>query len=134
MMFIILVLIILVAAFNIVSTLTMIVVEKGREIAILVGMGATRRGIMRIFIFDGVAIGLLGLALGIPLGLAVCEVLQRVYTLPAEIYYVSHLPVRLRAMDVLLVSVSALSISFLATLYPAWKAARMNPAEALRYE
>lgn len=134
MMFIILVLIIIVASFNIVSTLMMIVVEKGREIGILISLGATRRAIMRIFIFDGLLIGLLGVALGIPLGLAVCAILQQVYTLPAEIYYVSRLPVRLRAMDVALVAVSALTISFLATLYPAWRAARMNPAEALRYE
>ncbi len=133
-MFIILVLIILVASFNIVSTLTMIVVEKNREIAILKAMGATRRGVMRIFMVDGLIIGLVGTAIGIPLGYAVCEILQHFYTLPPDIYYISHLPVKIKELDVLLVSLSAVIISFLATLYPSWQAAKLNPSEALRYE
>ncbi len=134
MMFIILVLIILVASFNIVGTLTMIVVEKSREIAILKAMGATRRAVMRIFMLDGLVIGGIGTAIGIPLGYLVCYLLQTMYTLPSDIYYISHLPVKIRALDVILVSVSAVTISFVATVYPSWQAARLNPSEALRYE
>jgi len=134
MMFVILVLIILVASFNIVSTLTMTVVEKSREIAILKAMGATRQGVMRIFIIEGLIIGLVGVLLGLPLGYAVCAFLQRFYTLPPDVYYISHLPVRMRSLDITLVSFSAVAISFLATLYPSWQAARLDPAEALRYE
>jgi lipoprotein-releasing system permease protein len=134
MMFIILVLIILVASFNIVGTLTMIVVEKSREIAILKTMGAKRRAVMRIFMIDGLIIGLSGTLIGIPLGYAVCMVLQHYYTLPSDIYYISHLPVKIRLVDVVLVSISAVTISFLATLYPSYRAAQLRPAEALRYE
>jgi lipoprotein-releasing system permease protein len=134
MMFIILVLIILVASFNIVGTLTMIVVEKSREIAILKTMGAKRAAVMRIFMIDGLIIGLSGTLIGIPLGYAVCMVLQHYYTLPSDIYYISHLPVKIRWLDVVLVSLSAVTISFLATLYPSYRAAQLHPAEALRYE
>lgn len=134
MMFIILILIILVASFNIVGTLTMIVVEKSREIAILKAMGAKRLAVMRIFMMDGIIIGLVGTVIGIPLGYGVCELLQNFYTLPSDIYYISYLPVKIRLMDVVLVSVSAITISFLATLYPSYQAAQLNPAEALRYE
>ena len=134
MMFIILILIILVASFNIVGTLTMIVVEKSREIAILKTMGAKQNAIMRIFMIDGIIIGFVGTAIGIPLGYAVCLVLQHFYTLPGDIYYISHLPVTIRSLDVILVAVSAISISFLATLYPSLQAAKLHPAEALRYE
>ena len=134
MMFIILILIILVASFNIVGTLTMIVVEKSREIAILKAMGATQPQVMRIFMVDGLVIGGVGTAIGIPLGLIVCYLLQTFYTLPSDIYYISHLPIRLRWLDIILVSGSAVTISFFATLYPSWQAARLNPSEALRYE
>lgn len=134
MMFIILILIILVASFNIVSTLTMTVVEKSREIAILKAMGATRESIMRIFMLEGLIIGGVGVLLGLPLGLAVCWLLQTFYTLPSDIYYISHLPVKIHTLDVAVVAASAILIGFLATLYPSWQAAKMNPAEALRYE
>ena len=134
MMFIILVLIILVASFNIVSTLTMTVVEKSREIAILKAMGATRESITRIFMLEGVIIGGVGVVLGMPLGLAVCWLLQKFYTLPSDIYYISHLPVKVHVLDVALVSSAAILIGFLATLYPSWQAAKLDPAEALRYE
>jgi lipoprotein-releasing system permease protein len=134
MMFVILVLIILVASFNIVSTLTMTVVEKNREIAILKAMGATRKSIMRIFMLEGLIIGAVGVLLGIPLGLAVCWTLQTFYTLPGDIYYISHLPVKIRSLDVILVASSAIIIGLLATLYPSWQAAKLEPVEALRYE
>ncbi|MFQ5580812.1 MAG: FtsX-like permease family protein [Nitrospiria bacterium] len=134
MMFVILILIILVASFNIVSTLTMTVVEKSREIAILKAMGATRKSITRIFMLEGLIIGGVGVLLGIPLGLSICWVLETFYTLPGDVYYISHLPVKLHAFDVLLVSVSAMAIGLLATLYPSWQAAKLDPVVALRYE
>jgi lipoprotein-releasing system permease protein len=134
MMFIILVLIILVASFNIVSTLTMIVVEKGREIAILKAMGATPGRIMRIFMIDGLVIGLAGVALGVPLGYGASWLIQEYYTLPGDVYYISKIPVKLLWQDVAAVSAAALAISLLATLYPSWRAAKLEPVEALRYE
>ena len=133
-MFIILVLIILVASFNIVSTLMMTVLQKGREIAILKAMGATQKSIMRIFMLEGVLIGAAGVIIGLPLGLLICSLLARFYILPPDVYYISHLPVQVLPLDLILVSVSALLIGFSATLYPSWKAARLDPAEALRYE
>jgi lipoprotein-releasing system permease protein len=133
-MFIILTLIILVASFNIVSTLTMTVLEKGREIAILKAMGATRKSIMRIFMLEGVLIGSIGVILGLPLGLLICSLLVQFYKLPTDVYYISHFPVKVLPFDLILVSLSALFIGFLATLYPSWQAAKLDPAEALRYE
>ena len=133
-MFIILVLIILVAAFNIIGTLTMIVIEKSREIAILKAMGATRRAVMGIFMLDGLIIGGMGVLIGIPLGYLVCWGIETFYTLPADVYYISHIPVRINLFDVVLVAGSALFITFLATVYPSWQAGRLAPVEALRYE
>jgi lipoprotein-releasing system permease protein len=133
-MFIILVLIILVAAFNIIGTLTMIVIEKSREIAILKAMGATRRAVMGIFMLDGLIIGGVGVVIGIPLGYLVCWAIETFYTLPADVYYISHIPIRINAFDVALVAGSALLITFLATVYPSWQAGRLAPVEALRYE
>ncbi len=134
MMFIVLVLIILVASFNIVSTLMMIVVEKRGEIAILKAMGARREEILRVFMLEGLIIGGVGVALGVPLGYAICWALQQFYSLPPDIYYISRIPVIIRTVDVSLVALSAIAISFLATIYPSWQAAQLNPAEALRYE
>jgi lipoprotein-releasing system permease protein len=133
-MFVILVLIILVAAFNIIGTLTMIVIEKSREIAILKAMGATRRAVMGIFMLDGLIIGGVGVAIGIPLGYLICWAIETFYTLPADVYYISHIPVRINAFDVALVAGSAFLITFLATAYPSWQAGRLAPVEALRYE
>jgi len=133
-MFIILILIILVASFNIVSTLIMTVLQKGREIAILKAMGATQKSIMRIFMLEGVLIGAMGVIVGLPLGLLICSLLSKFYLLPPDVYYISHLPVRVVPLDLILVSVSAIMIGFVATLYPSWKAAKLDPAEALRYE
>ena len=135
-MFIILILIILVASFNIVSTLIMNVVEKKREIAILKTMGATDRGIMHIFMLQGLFIGVFGTLAGVAGGYVLCNVLNayQIIKLPADVYYLSHLPVKTKLSDFLVVSVSAMVISFLATLYPAWQAARITPVEPLRYE
>jgi lipoprotein-releasing system permease protein len=134
MMFIVLVLIILVASFNIVSMLTMTVIEKGREIAILKAMGATRKSILRIFMLEGVIIAGAGVSLGLPLGLAICAALQKFYKLPGDVYYISELPVRILPLDIFLVVAATLLIGVLATLYPSYRAARLDPVEALRYE
>jgi lipoprotein-releasing system permease protein len=135
-MFIILILIILVASFNIVSTLIMNVIEKKREIAILKAMGATDRGIMNIFIMQGLFIGMFGTIAGVAGGYLLCYFLNtyQLIKLPADVYYLSHLPVKTQLFDFLVVSLSAIIISFLATIYPAWQAARINPVEPLRYE
>ena len=134
MMFLLLVLITLVASFNIVGTLTMIVNEKQREIAILKAMGATPQAIMRIFMLNGVVIGLTGTAIGIPLGYTFLYLIENYWTFDQTVYYISHIPVHVKALDVFLVSFSAILISFVATLYPSWQAAKLSPASALRYE
>lgn len=134
MMFLLLVLITLVASFNIVSTLTMIVTEKQREIAILKAMGATRQAIMRIFMLNGLIIGLTGTVIGIPLGYTFLWLIENYWTFDQTVYYISHIPVHVQAVDVVLVSVSAILISFAATLYPSYQAAKLDPAAALRYE
>jgi lipoprotein-releasing system permease protein len=135
-MFVILTLIVLVAAFNIVSTLIMNVIEKEREIAILKTMGATNRGIMSIFMIQGTLIGLAGTAIGLFSGYVIGYLLNtyELIKLPADVYYLSHLPVKMNFSDFISVCTSAVVISFLATLYPAWQASRLNPVEAIRYE
>ena len=135
-MFIILILIILVASFNIVSTLIMNVIEKRREIAILKAMGAKDKDIMSIFMLQGLLIGLLGTIIGITGGYLLCYILNtyQIIKLPADVYYLSHLPVKTKITDFIAVSLSAVGISFFATIYPAWQAAKLNPVEPLRYE
>ncbi|QXE90678.1 lipoprotein-releasing ABC transporter permease subunit [Geomonas subterranea] len=143
-MFIILTLIVLVAAFGIASTLFMVVMEKTRDIAILKSMGATSRSIMRIFVFEGLIIGVLGTILGVLGGLLVALNLEPIVSViqkltgfelfSKDIYYLDHFPSQVVASDVVLISVTAVLISFAATLYPSWAASRMAPAEALRYE
>src|SRR5437016_1308774 len=134
MMFILLVLVVIVASFNIVSTLTMIVVEKHREIAILKAMGATGQAVTRIFMLNGLVIGIVGTVIGIPLGYSFCWAIQTFYTLPGDVYYLSRIPVNIKIVDVVTVAVSAISITFLATLHPCRQAALLDPAEAIRYE
>jgi len=135
-MFVILVLIVLVASFNIISNLIMNVIEKSREIAILKAIGATSNSIMVIFMLQGLFIGLIGTFIGIAGGYALGFILNKyqIIRLPADVYYLSHLPVKMSAFDFVTVSLSAIIISFLATIYPAWQAAKLNPVEPLRYE
>jgi lipoprotein-releasing system permease protein len=135
-MFIILTLIILVAAFNIISTLIMVVMEKTRDIAILKSMGATNGSIMAIFMVEGLIIGLVGTALGLLGGYVLCKLLAtyKFVQLPPDVYYISTLPVKMDALDVTLTALAAIAISLVATLYPAWQASRLEPAEAIRYE
>ena len=135
-MFIILVLIVLVAAFGIVSTLIMVVMEKTKDIAILKSMGAEGKSIMRIFIFEGLIIGVVGTAVGLIGGYVICMLLAKYQfiSLPSDIYYISRLPVKMNGTDFFLVALAAIGISFLATIYPSWQASRLDPAEAIRYE
>jgi lipoprotein-releasing system permease protein len=135
-MFIILVLIILVAAFNIASTLIMVVMEKTRDIGILKSMGATRGSIRAIFTLEGLIIGAIGTVLGCLGGFFACKALAeyQFIKLPSDIYYINTLPVQIRAGDFLYISLFALAISLLATIYPAYQASRLKPVEALRYE
>ena len=135
-MFIILVLIILVAAFNIISTLIMMVMEKTKDIAILKSMGASSKSVMKIFMLDGLVIGVVGTILGIMGGGVLCFLLKRYefVKLPSDVYYISTLPVRVQVVDVALIALSAIAISFLATLYPSYQASRLDPAAAIRYE
>jgi lipoprotein-releasing system permease protein len=135
-MFIILTFIVLVAAFNIIISLIMLVMEKSRDIAILKALGATSDRIMRIFIVQGMVVGIVGTFLGAVAGLAGAALLSRysIIDLPEEIYTISKLPVAIEVSDVLIICVVALTICFLATLYPSLRAARLEPVEALRYE
>ena len=135
-MFIILTLIILVAAFNIASSLIMMVMGKTKDIAILKAMGATERSIRKIFVFNGMVIGTLGTLIGLGLGLIICTALKHynIHELTGDIYYfTTRLPVKLELADVASIIVAALAICFLATLYPAWQAAKLNPVDAIRY-
>ena len=135
-MFIILTLIILVAAFNIASSLIMMVMGKTRDIAILKAMGATERSIRKIFVFNGMVIGTIGTLLGLGLGLFLCFLLKHinVHELAGDIYYfTTSLPVKLEFVNVISIIAAALLICFLATLYPARQASKLNPVEAIRY-
>ncbi|MCD6533506.1 MAG: lipoprotein-releasing ABC transporter permease subunit [Deltaproteobacteria bacterium] len=136
-MFIILALIIMVAAFNIISTLIMVVMEKHKEIAILKTMGLSALRVMRVFIWEGMIIGFTGTFLGLLGSLILCEILKRYdfITLPGDVYYFeTSLPVDLQMFHLIATASLSLALSFVATLYPSYRASRLLPAEALRYE
>jgi lipoprotein-releasing system permease protein len=144
MMFIILTLIIAVAAFNLVSTLVMAVTDKQPDIAILRTLGAAPASIMKIFVVQGAIIGVIGTAIGVIAGILLAENIAVVvpfiertfhfHILSSEVYYISELPSDLHWRDVISVALVSLVLSFVATIYPSWRASRVNPAEALRYE
>jgi lipoprotein-releasing system permease protein len=129
-------LIVFVASLNIITTLIMMVIEKSRDIAVLISMGATQRNIRKIFIYQGVIIGVLGAVLGNFFGYGICWICDRyqLIRLEPDVYSISYVPFRASLIDGLLVSTAAVLISFLATLYPSKSAARLDPVEALRYE
>ena len=135
-MFVILVMIVLVGSFSIITTLVMLVMEKTRDIAILMSMGATAKNIRNIFMLQGTIIGVVGTALGYGLGLSVALALEKYQfiKIPGDVYPMDHLPVRLDWPDLVVIGVTALALCFLATLYPARQAARLEPAEALRHD
>ena len=143
-MFIILTLIVLVAALNIISTLIMVVMEKGKDIAILKSLGATRGSIMKIFMIEGIVIGFAGTAFGSVIGVVsalnlehIVAAVERLFDfkiLAPSVYYIDKLPSKVEPLTVLLIVAVSLSISFLATIYPSWQASRQDPVEGLRYE
>ena len=143
-MFIILTLIIIVAAFNIITGLIMLVKDKGRDVAVLRTMGATKGMVMRIFFMDGAFVGLVGTSLGLALGLLFCDNIEAIRQglqhlvgqdlFSAEIYFLSQLPAKVDVWEVSVVVAISLMLSFLATIYPAYRAAKFDPVEALRYE
>ena len=127
--------IVVVAGLAIVITLTMLVLTNGREIAILKAMGATSGSVLRIFFLEGAIIGIVGTAIGTVLGLLICEFLSRYgYPLETDVYHLSELPVVVDPANVLTIAVATVLVCFLATLYPAWRAASLDPVEGLRYE
>ncbi|MGA3207335.1 MAG: lipoprotein-releasing ABC transporter permease subunit [Syntrophales bacterium] len=143
-MFIILSLIVLVAAFNIICTLIMIVMEKNKDIAVLKSMGATSGSIMKIFVYQGVTIGAIGTLLGCIGGLAVALNLEKISLsienlfgfkiLPGDVYYLSQLPSQVNYSDVVIIIIGTMLICFLSTIYPSLRASKLDPAEALRYD
>jgi lipoprotein-releasing system permease protein len=135
-MFVILALVILVAAFNIASTLIMVVMEKTREIGVLKSMGANLQEILTIFVVEGMTIGAIGTAFGLLGGYVLCWLLERYkfIPLPGDIYFIDSLPVRMEGLDFARVAAASMAICLVATLYPAWKASRLEPVHAIRYE
>lgn len=135
-MFLVLILIVVVASFSIIATLSLLVLEKTREIGILRSLGLTKMGVMRVFLMIGVIIGMMGTAFGVVFGLIVSEIIEKfkIINLPQDVYFISYLPVVVTLRDVLLIVGAVLLIVFLASIYPAYRASRLLPREALRYE
>ena len=135
-MFLTITLIVIVAALNIIATLILMVMEKTRDIGILMAMGATPRSINRIFFYQGALIGVIGTALGVLLGLGWCALANafELIKIPVDIYQISHVPFRLRPLDLALIVGVTLAISFVSTLFPARRAAKVDPVVALKYE
>jgi len=134
--FIVLSLIIMVAAFNIVSTLIMVVMEKKKEIGILKSLGATSESIMRIFVFQGLISGLTGTLLGCVIGYVLCwsQLEYKWFSLPSDIYFINALPIEMKLVDFVVIALAGILLCFAATLYPSRKAARLDPVQAIRYE
>lgn len=135
-MFVILSLIIMVAAFNIVSSLIMIVMEKTKEIGILKSMGATTKSVMKIFMFEGLVIGIGGTIMGSLLGYLVCwaQLKYQFFALPSDIYFISFLPILMEATDFIFIAIASIGLSFFATIYPALRAGKLDPVQSIRYE
>jgi len=125
-----------VAAFNIVSTLVMVVADRTREIGILKAMGMTRGGILRVFVLQGAWIGVVGTTVGTVLGVVLAWALGRyeIIRIPPDVYFIDHLPVSLRLLDVALIVAASVVIAFLATIYPSIQASRLEPVDAIRHE
>lgn len=133
--FLVLLLMVLIGAFNIISTLVMVVMEKRKDIAILMSMGATRASIRKIFLLKGFIIGVVGTTLGVLLGLAVCALIaQYRFELPKDVFLISTVPVRIYASNFLIVTVASFLVCLIASIYPSRQAARLDPVEIIRYE
>jgi lipoprotein-releasing system permease protein len=135
-MFLLLTLVIVVAAFNIIATLLMTVIGKTREIGILLSIGASPSSIRKIFVLQGLIMGIIGTFMGIAIGWTACELLSKYQfiKIPADIYNINTLPVSMQLSDFLIVPIATICISLLASLYPAWRASKLEPVEAIRYE